>query len=81
MKTTDKFKIGDKVYVSPGRPTYAFTYYIRATVTEVGQDDWGYRLRAFEQDLPAIYMFNIWDEDLLPRSSKKNKKLPEDHNK
>ena len=76
MKTTSNFKVGDKVYVVPGRPTFAFTHYIRATITEVGQDGWGYRLRTFLKDLPGIYMFNIWDEDLLPRTDKSQKKLP-----
>lgn len=77
--TTDKFKVGDKVYVDPGKPTFAFKNYIRATVTEVTTDGWGYHLRAFEQDLPGIYMFNIWDKDLLPRTNKSNKPLTESH--
>jgi hypothetical protein len=77
--TTDKFKVGDKVYVDPGKPTFAFTNYIRATVTEISTDGWGYHLRAFEQDLPGIFMFNIWDKDLLSRTDKANKPLPESH--
>lgn len=73
--TTKNFKVGDKVYVHPGRPTVAFTNYIRATVTEIN-GEWGYHLRAFKQDLPGIFMFNIWDKDLLPRTNKSNKPLP-----
>ena len=75
--TTNNFKIGDKVYVKPSEPVI-FRDYIRATVTEVGDDGWGYHLRAFEQDLPAISLFNIWDKDLIHRTSKKKKFLPED---
>ena len=72
--TTNKFKVGDKVYVVPSEPT-VFKNCIRATVTETGDPKWGYHLRAFEQDLPGIYMFNIWDKDLLYRTSKKNKSV------
>ena len=73
--TTKKFKVGDKVYVIPQTPTI-FKYCIRAVVTEVGTDRWGYRLRAFEKDLPGIFMFNMWDKDLKPRFSKANKLIP-----
>ncbi len=75
--TTDKFKVGDKVYVVPLTHTTIDTC-IRATVTEVGTDDWGYRLRAFESDLPGIYMFNMWDKDLEPRVSKAKKPTPKE---
>lgn len=75
--TTNQFQVGDKVYVDPGKP-YCGTFknYIRATITEAGDEKWGYHLRAFQQDLPGIYMFNIWDKDLLLRKDKSNKKLP-----
>jgi hypothetical protein len=73
--TTKKFKVGDKVYVVPTTHTTIPTC-IRATVTEVNDDGWGYRLRAWESDLPGIYMFNIWDKDLEPRTSKKQKPTP-----
>src|SRR4051812_22296329 len=67
--TTTKFKVGDKVYVKPDESSI-FPNWIRATVTETGDPKWGYHLRAFRQDLPGIYMFNIWDKDLLLRTSK-----------
>lgn len=67
--TTDKFKVGDKVYVVPTSETPCDTC-IRAVVTEVSTDGWGYHLRAFKSDLPGIYMFNIWDKDLVPRKNK-----------
>ncbi len=73
--TTKNFKIGDKVYVVP----LTFTIIkncIRATVTEINDDGWGYRLRAFESDLPGIFMFNMWDKDLCPRIGKKQKPTP-----
>ena len=73
--TTKKFKVGDKVYVVPLTPTIMDTC-IRATVTEVGDPKWGYHLRAFESDLPGIYMFNIWDKDLQPRVGKAKKPTP-----
>ncbi len=68
--TTKNFKVGDKVYVVPLTHTLMETC-IRARVIEVGNDGWGYRLRAFENDLPGIYMFNMWDKDLIPRVGKK----------
>ena len=64
--TTSKFQVGDKVHVLPTGPTRMKTC-IRATITEVGSDGWGYRLRAFKRDLPGIYLFNIWDFELVPR--------------
>jgi hypothetical protein len=73
--TTDKFKVGDKVYVGSDSPNSVFKNYIRATITEIDKGKWGYHLRAFKQDLPGIYMFNIWDKDLLPRTDKANKPL------
>lgn len=72
--TTEKFKVGDKVYVHPGRHSI-YKNCIRATITEINNDGYGYRLRAFEQDLPGIYMFNIWDKDLSPRTNKSHKRL------
>lgn len=69
--TTDKFKVGEKVYVVPGEPSILKTC-IRATITEI-DEKWGYHLRAFKQDLPAIFLFNIWDKDLMPRTGKANK--------
>lgn len=75
-QTTNKFKVGDKVYVNPGRFCTCKNY-IRATITEV-TSDWGYHLRTFVQDLPGLFMFNIWDKDLLPRTNKKNKPLSEE---
>lgn len=75
--TTNKFKVGDKVYVVPVTHT-TFNYCIRATVTEVSTDKWGYHLRAFESDLPAIFMFNMWDKDLIPRTDKKRKLVPKE---
>lgn len=68
-RTTKNFKVGDKVYVVPLMPTTIPTC-IRARVEEVGTDGWGYRLRAFQSDLPGIFMFNMWDKDLKPRTSK-----------
>jgi hypothetical protein len=73
--TIKNFKVGDKVYVVPLTHTLMKSC-IRATVTEVNDDGWGYRLRAFESDLPGIYMFNMWDKDLQPRVGKKNKPTP-----
>lgn len=75
--TTKKFKVGDKVYVVPLTPTF-IPNCIRAVVTEVGTDKWGYHLRAFESDLPGVYMFNMWDKDLEPRTSKANKTTPKE---
>jgi len=72
--TTNKFKVGDKVYVKPGEFSLIKDY-IRATVTETGDPKWGYHLRAFTQDLPGIFMFNMWDKDLIPRTGKKKKFL------
>ena len=74
--TTNNFKVGDKVYVVPNHITTMKTC-IRATVTEVDSKR-GYFLRAFESDLPGIYMFNIWDKDLEIRTSKKNKLTPKE---
>lgn len=51
-------------------------YCIRATVTEITTDGWGYHLRAFREDLPGIYMFNMWDKDLQPRIDKTKKPTP-----
>lgn len=70
--TTNNFKVGDKVYVRPSEHS-TFPNCIRATVTEVGDPKWGYHLRAFRQDLPGIFMFNMWDKDLIPRIGKANK--------
>jgi hypothetical protein len=65
-----KYKVGDKVYVHPGESSRVC--YIRATITELDDGVFGgYELRAFEQDLPGIFMFNVWDDELLPRDSKK----------
>lgn len=72
--TTDKFKVGDKVYVVPLTPTMMPTC-IRAIVTEVDKER-GYFLRAFTRDLPGIYMFNIWDKDLEIREGKAQKPTP-----
>lgn len=73
--TTKNFKVGDKVYVVPLTFTTCKTC-IRATVTKVNDNGLGYLLRAFESDLPGIYMFNMWDKDLVPRVGKKNKPTP-----
>ena len=70
--TTKKFKVGDKVYVKSNE-SY-FRECIRARVTEVSEK--GYHLRAFTQDLPGIYLFNIWDKDLIRRTNKKKYFLP-----
>ena len=77
VKTNTQYKVGDKVYVHPciGEESSFFKYYIRATITDL-DERFGYLLRAFKEDLPGIYMFNIWDVDLLPRSDKSNKLLP-----
>lgn len=76
-----KFKKGDWVYVCPERPVCSITHFIRAIITEDDPDpEWGYRLRAFKQDLPGIWMFNIWDQDLMPRTSKAMLKIPDDYN-
>lgn len=75
--TTNNFKVGDRVYVKPSEPV-VFRDFIRARVTEISTDGWGYHLRAFTQDLPGIFMFNQWDKDLIPRTSKKRKFLPDD---
>ncbi len=73
--TTNNFKVGDKVYVVPLTHTLMENC-IRARVTEIKDDRWGYRLRAFKSDLPGIYMFNMWDKDLQPRVDKKQKPIP-----
>ena len=73
--TTKNFKVGDKVHVVPLTFTTCKTC-IRATVIEVNDDGWGYRLRAFESDLPGIFMFNIWDKDLRSRVGKKSLPTP-----
>jgi len=74
--TTNNFKVGDKVYVKPREPVL-FRDFIRATVTEAGDPKWGYHLRAFRKDLPGIFMFNMWDKDLIPRTNMKRKFLPD----
>lgn len=73
-RTTNNFKVGDRVYVVPLEDSRRseFKNCIRAIVTEVGNDEWGYRLRAFRQDLPGIYMYNMWDKELIPRTGKEN---------
>jgi hypothetical protein len=76
-RVSKNFKVGDKVYVEPDRPTRVFEHYIRATVTSVDEKK-GYELRAFKEDLPGIYMFNIWDRNLILRVGKSKKKLPDD---
>lgn len=68
-RTTNKFKVGDKVYVFSGKDPSS-DYVIRAIITSI-EDSSGYNLRAFKKDLPGIYMFNIWDYDLVPRTSNK----------
>ncbi len=73
--TTKNFKVGDKVYIVPLTTTF-FPNCVRATVMEVGDDGWGYRLRAFESDCPGIWMFDQWDKDLVPRTSKANRPVP-----
>lgn len=72
--TTNNFKAGDKVHVLPSESSF-FPYCIRATVTGISEKS-GYDLRAFESDLPGIYMFNIWDKDLLPRVGKAKMPVP-----
>lgn len=72
-RKTDNFKIGDKVYVVPDEPA-GIDYYIRATITEITKD-WGYHARAFKEDLPGIFMFNLWDEMLEPRKGRKVRKV------
>ena len=52
----------------PGDPD---ALYIRAIITEIDNTGWGYQLRAFQQDLPGIYMYNVWDVDLIPRKNGK----------
>jgi len=79
--TCAQFKIGDKVYVHPGEGSYSFKHYLRATIDDIGNCyipniPKCYLLRAFKQDLPGLYMFNIWDCDLIPRKDKSNKILP-----
>lgn len=75
-KTANSFKRGDKVYIYPGKCNH-FTHYIRATVVDV--DDKGYLLKSFQQDLPGIWTFNVWDIDLIPRTSKAKRIV--DHSK
>lgn len=77
IKTNTQFKVGDKVYVDPG-PMSLMENYIRATITGLDETNNGYLLRAFEQDLPGIHMFNIWDKDLVLRSNKAVKRIPDD---
>ncbi len=76
MKTNTKFKIGDKVYVHcgdfPGDPD---TLHIRATITGIDTHFNGYLLRAFQQDLPGIYMFNVHDDQLSVRADKSKYEL------
>lgn len=79
-KKTQNFKIGDKVHVAPNKPSHCRTCYIRAVVTKVGDDKDGYELEAFEEDLPGIYMFNVWDALLLPRIDENTKPLPDNWN-
>lgn len=74
--TTNNFKPGDKVHVVPSDPESSFfPYCIRATVTGISEKS-GYDLRAFQSDLPGIYMFNIWDKDLVPRIGKARMPVP-----
>ena len=67
-KTTTKFKVGDKVHVDSDGFAEYFGFHIRAIITEI-DPKLGYLLRAFQKDLPGIYMFNVWDCDLTPRTS------------
>lgn len=77
MKTNTKFKVGDKVYVYPGKYS-SFKFYIRATITDIDNTLYGgYFLKAFEKDLPGIWMFNIYDRDLIIRYNKTNKSIDE----
>ena len=70
IQTTCDFKVGDKVYVNPGNRVEGgeehFECYIRAKITGIDEKQ-GYLLKAFKQDLPGVYMYNIWDKDLIPR--------------
>ena len=68
VETNLVYKVGDKVHVRSDDPRA--TYNIRATVTEVSNDGWGYHLRAFLKDLPGVHMFNMWDRELVPRTGK-----------
>ena len=69
--TTKKFKVGDKVYVQPDKDSRIESC-IRSTIIAI-RADMGYMLKAFQTDLPGIWMFNIWDKDLLPRKDKSKK--------
>lgn len=71
-KTNQKFKVGDKVHVHAGEYTETYKHYIRATITGI-DEKMGYLLRAFEKDLPGIYMFNVWDSQLVYRTGKARK--------
>lgn len=73
-RTLLKFKVGDKVHVLPQWPT-SMHYCIRAVITDV--DDC-YHLKAFLQDLPGVWMFNIYDKDLIPRINKKRIPTPKE---
>ena len=80
VRQTLKYKTGDKVYVHPcfGERSRAFKNYIRATVIHIRSvADGGYWVKAFHQDLPGGDMFNLWDEDLLSRTDRSHKPLPE----
>lgn len=68
VETNLLYKVGDNVHVRSDDPRS--THNIRAVVTKVTTNGLGYMLRAFQQDLPGIYMFNMWDRELVPRTGK-----------
>jgi hypothetical protein len=73
-RTTNRFKVGDKVYVHPSSSFTLLENCIRATITDISENN-GYLLRAFKQDLPGIYMFNVYDYQLELRVGKSIKKI------
>lgn len=70
--TTKNFKVGDKVHVVP-REFTPYEYCIRAVVVSINDC---YHLKAFLQDLPGVWMFNIWDGDLVLREGKGRRPAP-----
>jgi hypothetical protein len=94
-RTNENFKPGDHVYVIPDTNTRDYyrqhepnskktkekLHYIRATVTDLDENNQGYNLRAFAADCRGIYMFNQWDRDLIPREGKLKTLVPDDYSK
>lgn len=67
-KTNLVYKVGDKVHIITSKRESGHN--VRATVTKVDNDGYGYHLQAFRKDSALIHVYNVWDHQLVPRVGK-----------